>query len=344
MVSRYVIGSANTDLSDYSLLLSAISPASMDIEKTFPKRKTSIHLVSPLRTLAFNFRFNQFFGIFPGRISEDWTDFVIVKKLILLTFSIKAMFLTLILTLVYLWLHEQDIDFNIFINRILNHDGFTTTDTYAMISHSLFVQFSALILFLNNLNLGPELTKLVHCVLDFNNKYQGINPSSKTLMAYRYSICFLCTIASALLFTGVWSISANFDRCFGGLDFALLFTIVLALYVENQNHMFSELLFLRFTDILDERFNNLLLHLTKDHDSKQDRQCCVDHCDNIYKLYIGINCAFGADLLVSVTILIISITFGIYLVLTLTIFAGGPSREPIIFAAYFLYAFIPTLR
>lgn len=83
----------------------------MDIEdssKVITARKTSFgEFVSPLKALAFNFRFNQFFGIFPGRISQDWTDFIIVKKLILLTFSIKAIFFTLILTLVYLWLHEQ---------------------------------------------------------------------------------------------------------------------------------------------------------------------------------------------------------------------------------------------
>lgn len=221
------------------------------------------------------------------------------------------------------------------------------TDTFAMIAHFVFLQVSALILFLNNLNLGPELTNLVHCVLDFNNKYQGINPPARKLMSYRYSVCILCTIASTLLFTGVWSITANPDRSFGGLDFALLFTIVLALYVENQNHMFSELLFLRFTDILDERFNNLLVHLSLSQEhpvtSSKGRKCCVDHCDNIYKLYTGINCAFGADLLVAVTILIISIIFGIYLVLTVAIFVG-PTQEPILFATYCLYSIIPSIR
>ena len=70
-------------------------------------------------------------------------------------------------------------------DRALRHPRFTTTDTFAMISHFLFLQFSALILFLNNLSMGPGLTKLVDLVIEFNAKYHGGNPSAKKLMAFR---------------------------------------------------------------------------------------------------------------------------------------------------------------
>lgn len=185
---------------------------------------------------------------------------------------------------------------------------------------------------------------MIALVLEFNSKYQGKNPPVTRLLISRLSICCICTISSAVLFTGIWHIAANPDRTFGGLDFAIIFTIVVALYIENQNHMFSELVFLRFTDILDERLNNLLDHLNKDHgkDSK-GRICCIDHCKNIYKLYLGISSTFGGDLLVTVTILIISITFGVYLVLTFFIFVGV-TEEPILFAVYCLYSLIPSLR
>ncbi len=98
----------------------------------------------------------------------------------------------------------------------------------------------------------------------------------------------------------------NPDRSFGALDFAIILIIVVALYVENQvnyidywtfkkrgskirsfsqNHMFSELLFLRFTDILDDRFNNFLSHLDFEHSDKASgRPCCVDHGSNLYKV------------------------------------------------------------
>jgi hypothetical protein len=128
--------------------------------------------------------------------------------------------------------------------------------------------------------------------------------------------------------------------------------------------MFSELLFLRFCDILDQRFDNLLTHLDEGHSCQQvphsggpeviqgssdlnlspgGRPCCVDYCNNIFKVFLGINKVFGGDLLVAVFILISSITFGLYLVLTYIIFVGV-TTEPVLFTAYIMYSFIPSLR
>ena len=77
-------------------------------------------------------------------------------------------------------------------------------------------------------------------------------------------------------------------------------------YIFLQNHQFSELLFLRFTDILDSRFDNFLCHLQQDHGkASKGRPCCIDHGENIYKVYRGIANAFGGDLLVAITIVVI---------------------------------------
>ena len=189
---------------------------------------------SPLKALKINFRFNQFFGIFPGSISDDWFEIKIVKRKLILSFLVKAIFVATILTMVYLWLQEQNMDFSDFLNKIGNHPGFTVTDTFAMVAHFLFLQFSALILFFINLNLGEELTKLCGIVNDFNMKYQGKNPGVKKLMFFRGIICFLCTVASTVLFVGVRRIVVAPERVFNLLDFLILVFIVVALYVENQ--------------------------------------------------------------------------------------------------------------
>jgi hypothetical protein len=79
----------------------------IDEEMGRPYTKDNEDYESPMKALAFNFRFNQIFGIFPGRISSDWNDFIIVRKMILLTFGVKALFITTILALVNMWLTEQ---------------------------------------------------------------------------------------------------------------------------------------------------------------------------------------------------------------------------------------------
>jgi hypothetical protein len=113
-------------------------------------------------------------------------------------------------------------------------EHFTKTDTFAMISHFVFLQTSATVLYLNNLSLGPGLTKLCRLITEFNSKYNGQNPKTKKLMTYRISVCILCTIASIFLFVGVWRLGHNPDYSFGILDFGILFLITVALYVENQ--------------------------------------------------------------------------------------------------------------
>ena len=49
----------------------------------------------------------QFFGIFPARVSSDYMDFELNPKLLLLTFSVKAIFVSIIVALIYACLYDQ---------------------------------------------------------------------------------------------------------------------------------------------------------------------------------------------------------------------------------------------
>ena len=62
---------------------------------------------SPLKDFSVNFRFNQIFGIFPGKINDDWTVFTFNKKFIILTFAIKSIFFVTIMSMLYIWLSNQ---------------------------------------------------------------------------------------------------------------------------------------------------------------------------------------------------------------------------------------------
>ena len=48
----------------------------------------------------------------------------------------------------------------------------------------------------------------------------------------RYSVCFLCTVASIFLLIAFHSIVRNPETT--GLDYAIIIVTVIALYVENQ--------------------------------------------------------------------------------------------------------------
>ena len=163
-----------------------------------------------------------------------------------------------------------------FTYNVTHYPKFTMTDTFAIIAHFLFLQISAFMLFVNNLHLGPGLTKLCGIVNDFNKKYQGSNPGVKNLMIFRYSVCIGCTVASTILFVGIRNLVVSPERVFNHLDFLLIFFIVVGVYIENQNHMFTEMLFLRFTDILDKRFDNFVDHLKQCHSRQsKGRPCCI---------------------------------------------------------------------
>ena len=70
--------------------------------------------------------------------------------------------------------------------------------------------------------------------------------------------------------------------------------------------MFSEFMFLRFTDILDSRFDNFIAHLQQYHGkNSKGRPCCIDHGENIHVVYKEIAKTFGGDLLIAITILVI---------------------------------------
>ena len=57
-------------------------------------------------------------------------------------------------------------------------------------------------------------------------------PSAKKLMTFRYSVCVMCTLASAFLFTAIHSIVKNPE--IRSYDYGIVFVLVVALYIENQ--------------------------------------------------------------------------------------------------------------
>ena len=108
--------------------------------------------------------------------------------------------------------------------------------------------------------------------------------------------------------------------------------------------MFTELLFLRFADIMYSELQKLIDHLKGVNlNHPTGRSCCANYCKDIFRIYSGINDAFGNDLMVAITILVISTTFGVYLFLTVLIFIGA-TNEPFLFIAYILYTIIPGIR
>ncbi len=61
-------------------------------------------------------------------------------------------------------------------------------------------------------------------------------------------------------------------------------------------------------------------------------------------MFIAINKTFGLDLLITVTILVISIAFGVYLFLAFTVFIGDHGDHILFIVAYLMYWVIPGLR
>ena len=55
-----------------------------------------------------------------------------------------------------------------------------------------------------------------------------------------------------------------------------------------QNHMFSELLFLRFNGVLEQRAGCLTDHLSSFH-QPGERHCCVVRADNLHSMFAAIN-------------------------------------------------------
>ena len=67
--------------------------------------------ISPIKALKLNFRFNQLVGNFPMFISNDWFTVRLIKKRLLLWFVTRAIFVSTILSVLYIWLREQVIKF-----------------------------------------------------------------------------------------------------------------------------------------------------------------------------------------------------------------------------------------
>ncbi len=64
----------------------------------------------------------------------------------------------------------------------------------------------------------------------------------------------------------------------------------------------------------------------------------------LFQMFKAINRTFGNDLLITTTILVISIAFGIYLALAFLVFIGEHQEHILFIIAYLLYAIIPSLR
>ncbi|TRY71508.1 hypothetical protein TCAL_06107 [Tigriopus californicus] len=318
--------------------LSGETGLSEDLDKGF---------VSPLLALKFNFRFNQYFGMFPAQISQDFMKLTLVPSLMIWTFMVKFFFIGLVTSLIYLWLTDQGYNFYDLWDRIFAYKNFSRTDYFAIISHYIFLMSSALVLYFFNLALPKELTNLNMVIKNLsaflNDGFVIQNPPVKKMMIYRLSVCFLCTIASLVYLAGVHGIIRN--PSFNSYDVLIVFLTVLAIYVENQNHMFSELLFLRYVRILDHHAQCLLSHIGQEHVSGfRNRECCYKRCEILREMYNAISTTFGNDLFVTVVILVISEVFGFYLLTTFLVFIPSSNEIWPFIAAYVLYALIPAIR
>ncbi len=61
-------------------------------------------------------------------------------------------------------------------------------------------------------------------------------------------------------------------------------------------------------------------------------------------MFQAINHTFGTDLLITTSILVISVAFGLYLSLAFLVFIGDHGEHALFVTAYLLYAIIPALR
>ena len=144
----------------------------------------------------------------------------------------------------------------------------------------------------------------------------------------------------------------------------MILSFAVALYFENQNHMFSELLFLRYLQILkvnqlsiyyfyfhtlcncvilQHHSTHVLDHLKGVHEAGQDRVCCHKQAEILHEIFRNINDTFGNDIFATITILVISIVFGFYLLMTFTLFIPGGTMWAFLMA-YALYSIIPSVR
>ena len=71
------------------------------------EKKAQDDYISPIKALWLNFRFNQLMGTFPFLISNDWYAVRFIKKGLILWLAVRAIFVAVILTLLYFWLKEQ---------------------------------------------------------------------------------------------------------------------------------------------------------------------------------------------------------------------------------------------
>ena len=61
-------------------------------------------------------------------------------------------------------------------------------------------------------------------------------------------------------------------------------------------------------------------------------------------MFWAINKTFGTDLLITISILVISISFGIYLSIAFLVFIGDHREHLLFILAYLLYWIAPTIR
>lgn len=147
------------------------------------------------------------------------------------------------------------------------------------------------------------------------------------LYAYRVSLCVLCFVTSIIYFCGLRGLIPDLKEA-NSIDAALIFAIVLVLYFENQNHNFTEMLFLRLMHVLKVRMiemqletpnlyllllqhhsEHLLAHLQGPfHCTKKmgtDHECCYRRAEILQEMYTAINDTFGNDIFITIAICVI---------------------------------------
>ncbi len=73
---------------------------------------------------------------------------------------LKFSIIVAILVVMHKWLEDQGFTFGDLWKRAFGHDDFSRTDYFAIVSHMIFLQCSALFIFFANLRLGTQLTQL----------------------------------------------------------------------------------------------------------------------------------------------------------------------------------------
>ena len=88
----------------------------------------------------------QFFGVFPARVSSDYMEFELNPKMLLVTLTVKAIFVSVIMALVYACLVNHGFTFEDVFERTSSNESFSRTDFFSIVAHFCFLQAITILL------------------------------------------------------------------------------------------------------------------------------------------------------------------------------------------------------